>query len=492
MPWPSLQDPVDTRTIAPGNCMLNKDFIRFGGGGDTLLAPLTIVVLVVASLLLLVLPRKYALFPFLLGSLLIPISQTAVVGGVHFVAYRILITVACLRILWKGPSLRSIRLNAIDTLVILWAISAVLTFSLLWLRIDAFVNRIGFLYDALGVYFFIRLFHKTDADVRRTVNIFALACVVIGVGMLTEHFTRVNPFSIVGGSSDLEFIGDRVRSKGPFAHPIIAGTFAAGLLPLFAGLWWQGKSRLAAAAGAIAATVMTITSTSSTAGAAYAAGVGALFMWPLRKYLRGFRWGLVILLVGLHLVMKAPVWALIGRVDLVGGSSSYHRFELVNQTILHFWDWCLVGEKTTHQWGYNLWDTANTYVETAVTGGLSTLVLFISIIFCCFKELGTARKIARDRRSARMLWVLGAALFSNSIGFIGITYYDQALVGWYTLIALICAATATAVETARKPETKIKKQSMGESDSWSMVIEAPDGTTPAHANSMNLKIWDGF
>ena len=32
--------------------------------------------------------------------------------------------------------------------------------------------------------------------------------------------------------------------------------------------------------------------------------------------------------------MKAPVWALIERIDIVQGSSSYHRYELVNEFIV--------------------------------------------------------------------------------------------------------------------------------------------------------------
>jgi O-antigen ligase len=195
---------------------------------------------------------------------------------------------------------------------------------------------------------------------------------------------------------------------------------------------------------------MTVTSTSSTAALAYAAGVGALFVWPLRRYLRVFRWSVAIVLIVLHLSMQAPVWALIGHIDLMGGSSSYHRYELINQAILHFWDWYLVGEKTTYQWGFNLWDTANTYVETAVTGGLSTLLLFVSIVVCCFGRLGKARKKTRNRERARLNWSLGAALFSSAVGFIGITYYDQASVEWYSLVALICTATMLGAGAATK------------------------------------------
>jgi hypothetical protein len=465
--------------------MLNKNFIRFGGGGDTFVTPATLVVLILASLLILALPRKYQLGPFFLGSFFIPISQTINLASIHFMAYRILLTVLWLGILWKGPSLRGLRLNAIDSLFVLWGISAAVTFSLLWLDVGALVNRIAFIYDAFGIYFAMRLFHRSEEDVRRTVTIFSVGCVIISIGMLVEHFTRFNLFSIVGAANDLDSMSDgRVRSKGPFAHPIIAGTCAAALMPLFLGLWWQGKARLAAVAGAVAATVMTVTSTSSTAALAYAAGIGALFMWPLRKYLRVFRWSVAIILITLHLSMKAPVWALIGHIDLMGGSSSYHRYELINQTILHFWDWYLVGEKTTYQWGFNLWDTANTYVETAVTGGLSTLVLFVSIIVCCFRKLGRARKKARNRERAKLNWSLGAALFSSAVGFIGITYYDQASVIWYSLVALICTAATLAAGAATKTKPSQEVVGVQTRNLWSVVGETPYPADVAKGDSI--------
>jgi len=177
-------------------------------------------------------------------------------------------------------------------------------------------------------------------------------------------------------------------------------------------------------------------------------------MWPLRRYLRVFRWTIVLTLVGMHLVMKAPVWALISRIDLAGGSSGYHRFELVNQTILHFREWWLLGEKTTYQWGYNLWDTANTYVETAVTGGLSTLVLLILIIVLSFQALGRMRKSTTDARRARLSWTLGAVLLAHLVAFVGITYYDQTVLGWYLLLAMICAVTTQAKASRPSGQTK--------------------------------------
>ena len=66
-------------------------------------------------------------------------------------------------------------------------------------------------------------------------------------------------------------------------------------------------------------------------------------MFPFRKNTRAIRWGLVLLLISLHLAMKAPVWMLINHVDLVAGNSGYHRAMLIDACVNHFSEWWLIG-----------------------------------------------------------------------------------------------------------------------------------------------------
>jgi hypothetical protein len=165
---------------------------------------------------------------------------------------------------------------------------------------------------------------------------------------------------------------------GCFAHSILAGTFGATILPLFVLLWQQGsKNRLIAIVGMVSATVITLASNSSTPVLAYAGGVLALSMWPMRNWTRAIRWAVVITVVCLHIVMKAPVWHLIARIDVSGQSSSYHRFMLVDQCIRHFSDWWLIGVKSTFEWGWDMWDTANQYVSICEYSGLIPFILFL-------------------------------------------------------------------------------------------------------------------
>jgi hypothetical protein len=149
--------------------------------------------------------------------------------------------------------------------------------------------------------------------------------------------------------------------------------------------------------------------------------------------------------------MQAPVWALIARVDFTGSSSGYHRYQLVDQFIRHFSDWWLVGTKDYGKWGYDMWDLANQYVSVGDTSGLIPFICFLAIIVSGFKIIGRARRRATDRATEHFVWAIGAAMFANVVAFFGISYYDQTMVVWYLLLAIIpvgCARRPHAAENS--------------------------------------------
>ena len=203
-----------------------------------------------------------------------------------------------------------------------------------------------------------------------------------------------------------------------------------------------------AVVGVAAATVMTIATQTSTSLLTYAAGIGAVFLWPLRKKMKMVRTGLVAVLVGLHLVMKAPVWFLIARIDLTGSSSSYHRAELIDQFVNHFSSWWLIGTKDAATWGWDMWDAQNMYVSVGEAGELAALVFYILVISRSFAELGDARKRARTKKQEWFIWFLGAAMFANVVAFFGVNYFDQSRVAWFALVAMICACTLPITKQA--------------------------------------------
>jgi hypothetical protein len=331
-----------------------------------------------------------------------------------------------------------------------------LAIVLLYQEQQALINQFGMLIDALGGYFVLRVMVQDNEDIRRAVKVFALIATVTAICMMNEQITYTNIFGYLGGVSIWPAMREgKIRSQGAFSVYVTAGTFGGSILPFFLWLWTTGKSKATAALGVISATVITITSDTSTAVSAYAAGILALCFWPLRRRMREVRWAIVITLVSLHLVMKAPVWALIQRVDFTGSSSGYFRYMIVDNAIRHFSDWWLIGTKDFANWGFDMWDLSNQYVSTALAGGLVSLVFFIATISRSFGKLGTARKrVEGDPKQEWFLWFLCAALFADVAGFIGISYYDQTQVVWYALLAFICAAAAE-VERSYLPHAQV-------------------------------------
>jgi hypothetical protein len=424
--------------------------LTFGGGvSATIFNPWVLIVVVIAGLLLWFCPRNKAIFVFLTASILIPTDQVLVAGSLHFPVLRILILFGLARMVWatvfSNSKIFSCGMNGIDIALILLTTFTVVDGILLWKQWGEVVFQLGNLYTAFGLYFLLRFLIRSEEDVRLTIRVFAYLAAVVAVFMMYEHTTGRNPiYAMLGGGKAVIYgsateRNDQFRATASFAHPILAGTFGAILLPLFVGLWWKYKeNRKIALVGIISATVIPIAANSSTSLLGYIAGVAALCFWPFRKRMRPIRWGIVLTLVFLHLVMKSPVWSLISRIDLAGGSSSYHRYELVNQSIIHFWDWLLVGTKDYPNWGWDMWDLSNQYVSIGDLSGLIPLISFLGIIVLGFKYLGRARKASEGEKQQELfIWAIGAALFANVVAFFGITYFDQTIVAWYALLAII-------------------------------------------------------
>jgi hypothetical protein len=339
-------------------------------------------------------------------------------------------------------------MRAFDWVFLLWTFFHVVTFLLLFsFHPAAITNQLGFVWDTIGVFLVLRFFIQDQEDIDRVLRTFAVIAAVLAVCMLNEHFHMQNVFGYLGAMRLVPETRDgMVRAQAAFSHPLLAGTFGAALLPLFFLLWHNGKSKTLALVGIVASTIMTICASSSTPLLAYAAGIGALCLWPLRGHMRMIRWGLVIGLVALNFIMKAPVWFVISHISLFGSSSSDHRAYLVDAFIRHFNDWWLVGTNDAGNWGWDMWDTSNQYINEGEGGGLATFICFIALISISFGNIGKARKAAEgDRAREWSFWFLGAALFANVVGFFGVSYFDQTRVMWFTLLVMIAVATSSAL-----------------------------------------------
>jgi hypothetical protein len=431
---------------------------NFGGGATaTILHPAVLVAMLLAIVFIFVLPRKYVIVPVLVTSFMIPLGQQFYVAGIHLFVCRILMLAAFVRaLISKAAKERSNYAGgwtSIDTAFTFYVIISASAMMAQYPDAGALVNQIGYLWDYLLGYFLMRSLIRNERDTFLVVKCFAGLMVLLGAAMVIEQMKMVNVFGLLGGVAAVPEVREgKIRSQGVFQHSLTAGTFAATAVPLFLLLWRNGRSKILATVGFLAATVMTVTTQTSTSLLTYAAGVGAVFLWPLRKKMKNVRTGLVVVLIALHLVMKAPVWFLIARIDLTGSSSSYHRAELIDQFVNHFSSWWLIGTKDAATWGWDMWDAQNMYVSVGEAGGLAALVFYILVISRSFARLGKARRRAATRKQEWLLWFLGAALFANVVAFFGVNYFDQSRVAWFALISMICACTMPVMS----PEIKFR------------------------------------
>lgn len=426
-----------------------------------MLHPLVAVAMFVAVILILILPRKYVIWPALLGIFLIPKGQQIVAAGVHLNIFRIIILTGLTRwLISRRSSPLAGGFNFMDRICTSFFLCYFVTNSLLYsLQAQAVIKNTGDLLDVLGGYFVMRFLIHDREDIQRTIKALATIAIVNAVCMLYEQHTGANFFALLGGMPVETWRDGKVRSQGSFEIFLTAGTFGATLPPLLIWLWSQTKSKMIATLGIIAATVMAVTCYASTTLFGYAAGIFGLCFWPFRKRMRFVRWGIVGMLVGLHLVMHGPVWSLIEHIDLTGSSSSYHRYMLIDTFIRHFKDWWLVGTTENGTWGFDMWDASNEFVLVGFYGGLSAFALFVWIISRGFSRLGTARKFVDGNRSQEwFVWCVGAALFSHVVSFFGTNYMDQVMFAWLALLAII-SATVLEVTGAPVPEVEEMKPS---------------------------------
>jgi hypothetical protein len=437
--------------------------LQFGGGvSQTIVNPVALLVVLIAGVMICVLPRRKVIAPFLIAGILIPTDQVLLLGPLHFPMLRVLIIFAVIRMLRarisSGFEIFSGGMNGIDKALILLSLFTMADGILLWRQSGEVIYQLGNIYSAFGAYFFLRFLIRDAGDLKQVLKVFACIAGVAAAVMICEQVTGRNPlYAALGGARASAFESvmsreDHLRATGCFGHPILAGTFGGILLPMFVGLWGkEKKDRKYAALGVVSGTVMAFAAASSTALAGFLGGIVALCFWPLRRGMRVIRWMIAIVLVSLHLVMKAPVWHLISRIDLTGGSSGYHRYQLVNQCILHFWDWVLIGTKDFGDWGWDMWDLSNQYVATADSTGLIPLLLFLAIIVLGFKYVGRARRASTgDPKEEFFVWGLGASMFANVIAFFGIAYFDQTVIAWYALLAMIGAMAVSVRKGQRK------------------------------------------
>ncbi len=413
----------------------------------------SVLVTLATSVLLAVLPRRYAALPLLLGATYVAGDAVLELGPAHFTVLRILVAVGFLRVLIRGER-PSNGTSSVDRRLMLW--SAVLLGSSVAHTSQAWVFRMGMIWGGVGSYFLFRCFLQDWEDVRRVFKILCLLLVPVAMLMLLEKFLEQNFFTALGQTGAVILRDGHVRARGPFVHPILAGTVGATCLPMALYLW--KSHRKYAALGLLATTGIIFASTSSGPVMMALFTLVGLALWKARGSLRAIRWLAVMALIALSMVMKDPVYFLMARIDITGGSTGWFRARLIQSSIEHLDEWWLAGTDYTRHWmatgiyaNAAQTDITNHLLAMGVMGGLPLMCLFIVVLAAAFRIVGRALREneGASQEQQFLIWTLGAILFGQVANFFSISLFDdQSVMFFYLVLAAIGAVQG--VEPAQR------------------------------------------
>lgn len=410
---------------------------------QTLVHPVGLALLFLMGAALFMGPRRMAPLAFMVIACFTA-RQRVVLGGMDFDFLRLLVVIGWARVMTRGEwaGFRWVRL---DSLFLLYSIVAATMYVVQQQSSGAVTAQLGQLMDNIGGYFLLRCLIRSWGDVYFIAKGVAVLAAPVAAFFLFEKFTGRNLFAAFGGVSPQTAIrGGRLRAQGAFAHPILAGSFWAALLPIMAGIWWlDAKSRVFAVLGGLSALFIVYASSSSTPLAAVATACVGAAMFPLRMHMRTVRWTVVVLAVIGHMVKTKPIWHIFVYANIIGGSTGWHRYHLIDAAIRRFPEWWLMGVHTTEHWGVGLWDVTNQYIIEGVRGGLITMVCFFLVVIRAFGDCGRLwRRWRHDRRLLYMSWAIGVSLFVHATVFLSVSYFGQIKFLWLLTLAIIASLSA--------------------------------------------------
>lgn len=391
------------------------------------------------GLAMILLPRKWAVVPMLIMACFISPAQRLVILSMDFNLLRLMVLFGWIRVMLRGE-LQGYVFRPIDLVLLLWSVCGTLAMTILYLDPQVLIYRLGLMYDALGMYFLFRCLIRDFSEIRNIAISMAWLSLPVCLFFLVEKNTGRNMFAIFGGVPEYTLIRNgSLRCQGAYAHPILAGAFWASSLPLIIATGFVSESRrLLAVLGTGAALLIVFCTTSSTPIMATFIALVAMAAYPFRGALPFVRWGCIVGLLLLHFVMNNPVWHLLARIDLAGGSTGWYRYKLIDDFINHFGEWWALGTTSTStwwEWGSN--DVTNQYVLEGVTGGLMTLILFVLVIVLAFRGIGRCSSRLQGGSSNRLFaWAVGASLFVHCGIFIGVSYFGQMSMLWFLTLAM--------------------------------------------------------
>jgi hypothetical protein len=418
-------------------------------------------------LAVIVLPRRQAALAFIAAVLYITQGQAIDVGGVNMVAIRFVEVAIAIRVVAR-KEIANLRITPPDILLLSFFVAYMVVTLVRTSELDAYT--LGLTVDGVLVFFAWRAFIASPDDLMYFMKGMVFLLVPFAIMMLWEAIKGENLFYVMGGIPESPIYREGYyRCQGSFRHAITAGTVGATFFPLFVGLLFKKQNRLWASLGVVACLTIVITSHSSGPLMATIVAVAAWCCWRLRRHMNWVRLGIVTGLLGMHLLMKAPVWFVFDRISGVIGGDGWHRANIIDKFVYSMGDWWLIGmpmeytknwAATVTKFGYA--DITNYYVSIGISGGLLSLLLFIALLVACFKLVGKGLKsirtvtIAENSNYEPVLWGIGSAVAAHTVNLLAVSYWDQSYVIWYLHLAVAVSLGAYCVKNQTSKSLVVK------------------------------------
>lgn len=431
------------------------------------MSPIGALLLIIICINILALPRQYAALPFLVCTLYLTMGQVIIVAGLHLYPMTIVAIFAIIRLFLRQEFFLH-DTDKITLSIVIWATVGIAT-SLLLLGLNGEIMRIRTIFECLLLYIFFKSIFRSFSDISFVCKMLPFLIFPLACSMFLEFYTGHNIFSYLGITKGIPIIKNisdirngHYRSQGSFWHPILAGTFGATSMPLIVAMWFQKSYRkIWCVLGIISSIIITITAISGGPRITFILEIIAFTFWFYRNNMQFIRnlisAILVISITIITFVLNDAPWNIFNLLSKYTVGNGQYRSQLYTSAFgKYFHEWWLMGSKDTAHLSSSYItgtraDITSAYLGQGLQGGILTMILFILIIYLCFRGLGRAlhRNKTEPLKHLVLLWALGVTLFGHAASFISVSYFDQTLIWYYMLLGMLGAVSAIPLHSSQ-------------------------------------------
>ena len=381
--------------------------------------------------------KKFFLFLILIASVgMLSPAQRVIFASLDFSVPRIVILMLLVRITLRASE-RLKRWTKIDSI---FAILMLLHLIGNTLRSDgSVVNRLGFSLDYFGSYLVLRSLIRDVSDIRSVCLAVSAVAVLMLPFYLIEQITRRNLLSFMGGIPDYVVMRNgRPRCQGAFSHPINSGLFFGLMLPVITGILVASRLRdFRLLIGFIAALLILLTSASSTPASVLVTGTLVWLMFRTRWMIPFMAWLCIPVLFWGHFYLNNGLPSLFAKLDLVAGSTGWHRYHLIDTSFKNIGEWWAIGiTGGTAHWGGYLGDVTNEYLLHGFSAGILGFVLMIAlVVVTCIKTFGATVDLRNSNTHRTVAYGIFASLIAVSAALTSVTLFSGLFVTFSFLVA---------------------------------------------------------